>query len=170
MIKNTVYLAALALTISACSKKSEVTEYPHDSDVEAYEEAGSYEDDSHDYGESDITNSSSYTIQEDTVNFATDSHILSSMSREILKQQSLWLKDNVDRNIVIEGHCDERGTREYNLALGERRANSVRNYLIALGVSPVRIRTISYGKERPLELGSNPRAWEVNRRAVTVIE
>ena len=71
--------------------------------------------------------------------------------------------------ISIEGHCDERGTREYNLALGERRANAVKDFLVALGVSPSRVKTISYGKERPIALGSNDQAWEQNRRGVTVV-
>ncbi len=71
--------------------------------------------------------------------------------------------------MTIEGHCDERGTREYNLALGERRANAAKNYLVALGIDPNRIRTISYGKERPAVIGSNEAAWAQNRRAVTVV-
>jgi peptidoglycan-associated lipoprotein len=72
-------------------------------------------------------------------------------------------------SVTVEGHCDERGTREYNLALGERRATAVRNALVALGISPNRIKTISYGKERPAVLGSNEAAWAQNRRGVTVI-
>jgi peptidoglycan-associated lipoprotein len=71
--------------------------------------------------------------------------------------------------ITIEGHCDERGTREYNLALGERRANAAKDYLISLGVNPGRVKTISYGKERPVAMGSNEAAWAQNRRAVTVV-
>ena len=82
----------------------------------------------------------------------------------------VWLKRYPSVTIVVEGHADERGTREYNLALGERRANSVRDYMIALGVDPNRVKTISYGKERPVDPASNEDAWERNRRAVTVVD
>lgn len=104
------------------------------------------------------------------VYFGTDKHTLTSEARSTLKKQARWLKRHPDLNVVIEGHTDERGTREYNLALGARRANSVRNYLIALGVSADRIETVSYGKERPAVMGSNPKAWAKNRRAVTVVK
>ncbi len=106
----------------------------------------------------------------DRVFFAFDKYDLTPQARETLKQQAAWMKRYPDVEVVVEGHCDERGTREYNLALGERRANSVRDYLIALGVSPDRITTISYGKERPMALGSNEAAWAQNRRGVTVVQ
>ncbi|MBY0354255.1 MAG: OmpA family protein, partial [Rickettsiales bacterium] len=80
-----------------------------------------------------------------------------------------WLKSNTGVNIVVEGHCDERGTREYNLALGERRANAAKDYLVSLGVSAARVTTISYGKERAAVTGSNESSWAQNRRAVTVL-
>lgn len=88
----------------------------------------------------------------------------------ILEKQAAWLKQFPGVTVVIEGHCDERGTREYNLALGERRANSHKDYLISLGVDPNRIETISYGKERPAVLGSNDAAWAQNRRGVVVLQ
>jgi len=105
----------------------------------------------------------------DRVFFGLDQHDLSPEARTILDQQAIFLNQQSALAIVVEGHADERGTREHNLALGDRRANSVRDYLIALGVSPDRIRTVSYGEERPAVVGSNESAWAQNRRAVTVI-
>jgi peptidoglycan-associated lipoprotein len=104
----------------------------------------------------------------DRVFFALDSSELSSDARNTVERLAAWMQANPDVSLTIEGHADERGTREYNLALGERRANSVRQYLIALGVAPTRLGTISYGKERPAVLGSNEAAWAQNRRAVFV--
>lgn len=105
----------------------------------------------------------------DRVFFGLDQHDLSPEARATLDQQAAFLNQQSALAIVLEGHADERGTREHNLALGDRRANSVRDYLIALGVSPNRIRTVSYGEERPAVVGSNESAWAQNRRAVTVI-
>ncbi len=105
----------------------------------------------------------------DTVHFDFDKYDLKPEARAILDAQAAWLAKYPNTNVIIEGHCDERGTREYNLALGERRANSVRNYLIALGVSSSRLKVISYGKERPVAMGSNEEAWAQNRRAVTKV-
>ena len=87
----------------------------------------------------------------------------------MLEKQIAWLKKYGGVKVVLEGHCDERGTREYNLALGERRANAVKDFLVAMGISPNRIKVISYGKERPAALGHNEASWKQNRRAVTVI-
>jgi peptidoglycan-associated lipoprotein len=105
----------------------------------------------------------------DRVFFAFDSSELSSSARATLDRQAAWLQQYRSVQIVIEGHCDERGTREYNLALGERRANSVKEYLVSQGVDANRLRTISYGKERPAVAGSNESAWAQNRRSVTDI-
>lgn len=105
----------------------------------------------------------------DRVFFDFDRYNLKPKARETLQRQAAWLKRYPSVLIAVEGHADERGTREYNLALGERRANSAKNYLVALGIDPNRIRTISYGKERPAVPGSNEAAWAQNRRAVTVI-
>lgn len=104
----------------------------------------------------------------DRVFFAFDSSELSSDARNTVERLAAWMERNPDVSLTIEGHADERGTREYNLALGERRANSVRQYLVALGIAPTRLGTISYGKERPAVLGSNEAAWAQNRRAVFV--
>lgn len=105
----------------------------------------------------------------DRVFFGLDKSDISEKAAATLKRQAAWLQKYANRTIVVEGHADERGTREYNLALGERRANAVREYLISLGVSAARIETISYGKERPAVLGSNDSAWAQNRRGVTLL-
>ncbi|MDB9986859.1 peptidoglycan-associated lipoprotein Pal [Candidatus Pelagibacter sp.] len=104
----------------------------------------------------------------DRVFFATNETVLTTASRETLRKQATWLRKNSDINVVLEGHADERGTREYNLALGERRANSAKDYLMTYGISSDRISVLSYGKERPVDSGSSPLAWSKNRRSVTV--
>ena len=104
----------------------------------------------------------------DRVFFATNESVLTTASRDTLRKQAEWLRKNSKINVVLEGHADERGTREYNLALGERRANSAKDYLMTYGISANRISVISYGKERPVDSGSNPLAWSKNRRSVTV--
>ena len=104
----------------------------------------------------------------DRVFFATNETILTTASRETLRKQAAWLRKNSSINVVLEGHADERGTREYNLALGERRANSAKDYLMTYGISADRISVLSYGKERPVDSGSNPLSWSKNRRSVTV--
>ena len=104
----------------------------------------------------------------DRVFFATNESILTTASRETLRAQAAWLRKNSGINVVLEGHADERGTREYNLALGERRANAVKDYLMTYGISGNRLSVISYGKERPVNSGSSPLAWSQNRRSVTV--
>ena len=104
-----------------------------------------------------------------TVYFAFDSSALSGDTEGTLMRQAAFLNANPALTVTIEGHCDERGTREYNLALGERRATAARDFLLAQGVDSARIRTISYGKERPAVAGSNDSAWAKNRRAATVI-
>ena len=105
----------------------------------------------------------------DRVFFATNETILTTASRETLRKQAAWLRQNSNVTVVVEGHADERGTREYNLALGEKRAQAVKNYLISLGISSDRVSTISYGKERPAVVGSNDGAWAQNRRSVTIV-
>ncbi len=106
----------------------------------------------------------------DVVYFDFDSSALTDNAKEALDTQVKWLKKHNKVNVVVQGHCDDRGTREYNLALGERRANAVKNYLVSQGVAADRIETISYGKERPAVLGNNEAAWAQNRRAVTVVK
>ncbi|MCI5634276.1 MAG: peptidoglycan-associated lipoprotein Pal [Alphaproteobacteria bacterium] len=105
----------------------------------------------------------------DTVFFAFDSSALSAEAQSALDTQVAWLKKHDDVNVIVQGHCDDRGTREYNMALGERRANAVKQYLVSQGIEESRISTISYGKERPAVLGNNEAAWAQNRRAITVV-
>lgn len=105
----------------------------------------------------------------DRILFGYDSAALTDEAKKILDTQSAWLKSDASINITIEGHCDERGTREYNIALGEKRANSAKNYLIDQGIMEDRIKIISYGKERPAFFGTSPESMAKNRRAVTVV-
>lgn len=105
----------------------------------------------------------------DRVLFGVDRFDLAPEARTVIENQVTWLKRYPSIVVTVEGHADERGTREYNLALGERRANSVRDYMTALGIAPDRVKTVSYGKERPVDPASNEAAWAANRRAVTVV-
>lgn len=105
----------------------------------------------------------------DRVYFAVDQSTLSSEAREVLAKQAAWLLENPEYTAIIEGHADEQGTREYNLALGARRASAVQNFLIEMGVAPLRLKTVSYGKERPIEICSDEACYAKNRRAVTVL-
>ncbi len=106
---------------------------------------------------------------QDRVYFALNRYDLDQGSRRTLERQAAWLDQYPNTTLTVEGHCDERGTRDYNLALGSRRATAVRDYLVSLGVDPARIRTISYGKERPVADGHNEAAWRLNRRGVSVV-
>ena len=104
----------------------------------------------------------------DRVFFATNKSTLTTASRDTLRKQAAWMRKKKTVTVTVEGHADERGTREYNLALGERRANAVKDYLMTYGISGSRLSVISYGKERPVDSGSSPLAWSKNRRSVTV--
>jgi peptidoglycan-associated lipoprotein len=156
--KNTLLILAACLVLSACATKKEVA-----TDADAIQSQM----------QSDVytgTDSVEYLADgvPDRVFFATNETILTTASRETLRAQAAWLRKNSGINVVLEGHADERGTREYNLALGERRANSAKDYLMTYGISSDRISVLSYGKERPVDAGSNPLAWSKNRRSVTV--
>jgi peptidoglycan-associated lipoprotein len=104
----------------------------------------------------------------DRVFFATNKSVLTTAARDTLRKQAAWMRKKKDLSFTIEGHADERGTREYNLALGERRANAVKDYLMTYGISGKRLSVVSYGKERPVNSGSSPLAWSQNRRSVTI--
>jgi len=106
----------------------------------------------------------------DTVHFEVDSSELTAEGRSILNAQAVWLRQYANYPITVEGHADERGTREYNIALGARRAEATKTFLIAQGVNPGRIRTISYGKERPVAVCDDITCWSQNRRTVTVLD
>ena len=123
------------------------------------------------FGDSKQANLQAYLQNEigDRVYFETDKHNISSSSAFTLDSQANWLKSTPGFQLLIEGHCDERGTREYNLALGERRGNAVKEFLASLGVDPGRLTVNSYGKARPAAEGSTSEAWSENRRAVLVV-
>jgi peptidoglycan-associated lipoprotein len=108
------------------------------------------------------------SVSSDRIFFDLDRFNVDAEDQATLQSQAQWLAKYPNRRITIEGHCDERGTREYNIALGERRANAAKNYLASLGIDSARIQTVSYGKERPQALGSTEEAWAQNRRAVTI--
>jgi peptidoglycan-associated lipoprotein len=156
IFKNTLLLLAACLVLSACATKKEVTS----TDIQGQMQSDVYTG----------TDTVEYLADgvPDRVFFATNESILTTASRETLRAQAAWLRKNSSINIVLEGHADERGTREYNLALGERRANSAKDYLMTYGISSDRISVLSYGKERPVDGGSSPLAWSKNRRSVTV--
>jgi peptidoglycan-associated lipoprotein len=157
IFKNTLLLLAACLVLSACATKKEVTT---STDIQGQMQSDVYTG----------TDTVEYLADgvPDRVFFATNESILTTASRETLRAQAAWLRKNSSINIVLEGHADERGTREYNLALGERRANAAKDYLMTYGISSDRISVISYGKERPVDGGSSPLAWSKNRRSVTV--
>ena len=154
IFKNTLILISACLLLSACATQKTVTTDGSQMQGDVY--------------------TGTDTVKElapgvpDRVFFATNESILTTASRETLRKQAEYLRKNSSMNIVLEGHADERGTREYNLALGERRANAAKDYLMTYGISASRISVISYGKERPVDSGSNTLDWSKNRRSVTV--
>ena len=152
--KNTFLVILLSLVLSACATQQKAAKI--DSQIQGDVYTG--------------TDTVKYLADgvPDRVFFATNESILTTASRDTLRKQAAWLRENTNVNVVIEGHADERGTREYNLALGERRANAAKDYLMTYGIASSRISVISYGKERPVDSGSNPLSWSKNRRAVTV--
>ena len=154
ILRNTFLVITACLVLSACATKKTITDAGGQMQGDVY--IGS---DTVEYLASGVP---------DRVFFATNESILTTKSRDTLRKQAAWLRENSNVNVVIEGHADERGTREYNLALGERRANSAKDYLMTYGISADRISVISYGKERPVDSGSNPLSWSKNRRSVTV--
>ena len=174
IFKNALLIISAGIILTACATKKEVAttkeapkkEEPKKEEVTKIEKiAGQLQSDVY-VG----TDSVKYLADgvPDRVFFATNESVLTTASRETLRAQAAWLRENSNITIVLEGHADERGTREYNLALGERRANAAKDYLMTYGISSDRITVISYGKERPVDSGSNPLAWSKNRRSVTV--
>ena len=153
IFKNTFLVMAVCLVLSACATKK-VSTVGNQMQGDVYTGTDTVE-----YLASGVP---------DRVFFATNESVLTTRSRDTLRKQAAWLRENKNINVTVEGHCDERGTREYNLALGERRANAAKDYLMTYGISGNRISTISYGKERPVNSGSGPLAWSQNRRSVTI--
>ena len=150
IFKNAFLLTAACLVLTACATKKVSTQMQGD----VYTGTDTVE-----YLASGVA---------DRVFFATNESVLTTAARETLRKQAAWLRKNSKITVVLEGHADERGTREYNLALGERRANAARDYLMTYGISGKRISVISYGKEKPVNPASSPLAWSQNRRSVTV--
>lgn len=179
MLVRLFAIALLTVTVAACSSTKD--EAAGDSVTVGERLDGGPLDGTSVYGDGttgyDSTGASAPGSQEDLaanvgdrVFFAYDSYDIAPEARDTLSRQAEWLNRYPNVNITIEGHADERGTREYNLALGDRRATSVKNYLVSLGVSASRINTISYGKEQPAVVGSDATSWAQNRRAVTRVE
>jgi peptidoglycan-associated lipoprotein len=150
ILKNAVLISFACLALSACATQKKTGQIQGDV-----------------YSGTDTVEYLASGVK-DRVFFASNESVLTTAARETLRKQAAWLRKNSKITIVLEGHADERGTREYNLALGERRANSAKDYLLTYGISSDRISVLSYGKERPVDSGSNPLAWSKNRRSVTV--
>jgi peptidoglycan-associated lipoprotein len=156
--------ASAALALGACAKKAPEALPPAPADTAPPSSTGPVSNAPVPGSQADFLAS----IASDSVFFDTDSSDIDDQDRATLQSQAQWLLKYPAKRATVEGHCDERGTREYNLALGERRANAAKNYLAALGVDPSRLTVMSYGKERPFALGSDEASWAQNRRAVTV--
>ena len=151
-LRKIIMVAIASLALTACATQTKVSKGMMQSDVYTGTDTVEY----------------LATGVKDRVFFATNKSTLTTASRDTLRKQAAWMRKKKDLTFTIEGHADERGTREYNLALGERRANAAKDYLMTYGISSNRISVISYGKERPVDSGSNPLAWSKNRRSVTV--
>jgi peptidoglycan-associated lipoprotein len=168
-------MATLALTLAACGakKKVELEAPPATARPEATQPSIPIQGDIPPAVASSIVPGSQEDLRDkagtDTVLFAYDSYELDPDARATLTRHAAWLRANPSVRVTLEGHCDERGTREYNLALGDRRANSAKNFLASQGIDVGRLSTISYGKEKPAVDGSDEAAWAQNRRAVTVV-
>jgi peptidoglycan-associated lipoprotein len=155
-------LLSLGLALGGCGSSQKDDSMDTDAAVESMDQ-----DEKNFEVNADSDSSTAGTLE--TVNFDFNSAKLTSSARSALQNNANFLKENSDVEVQIEGHCDERGGVQYNLALGERRAKSVRDYLVAMGISSARLSTISFGKERPLAFGHNEAAWSQNRRANFVI-
>lgn len=175
MLKNLLVILAI-LSLAACKAKVKTDEEfsNYNQPVEEIAQEEQFEEISDEEAAAALNEETQKEIEEvevkDRVHFAYDSSELSDEAKDVLNVQAEWLKSDESINITIEGHCDERGTREYNIALGERRANAARDYLISQGIFEDRIKVISYGKERPAFFGDTAEVFAKNRRAVTVVE
>lgn len=168
--RNLVMLSVAVLTLGACSEEDKAVDTSMPTDMNGGMNAGT------DFNSGAPVNGVVPGSQQDLVVnvgdrvfFGYDQFDLSPEARATLERQAAWLKQYPNVNITVEGHADERGTREYNLALGEKRASSTKSYLMSLGVDGSRINTISYGKERPAVPEASAAAWSQNRRSVTVV-
>ncbi len=175
MLKKILTFATILLVIS-CSSKSKKNEETQSSEVEIEDkstEQNSYQAISDEEQAQGLDKQTQAKIEEvevqDRVLFGYDSSDLSDEAKKILDTQAAWLNSDPSIKVTIEGHCDERGTREYNIALGEKRANAAKNHLVSNKVDESRIKVISYGKEKPAFFGNNEESLEKNRRSVTVV-
>lgn len=178
MLKSFLWVSFVSVFLAACADDGDgpnETAGGDTSDQQVVEETTTTDDDvieetveGPDYGAKNQSGFEGY-VGSDRVLFAFDSHDLSGSAMSVLDKQVEWLKHFSDVSVTVEGHCDERGTREYNLALGDRRATSVRNYLVQNGIRPGRIVKRSYGKERPDVVGTGESVWRLNRRSETKI-
>lgn len=165
---NSLKVAALAVSLAfaaGCAKKPPKELPPAPSEGAGQETPSAVENAIVPGSRADFLQS----IPSDKIYFDTDLSNIDDQDRAVLDAQAAWLQRYPNVRVTIEGHCDERGTREYNLALGDRRANAAKNYLQSRGINPARMAVISWGKERPEALGSDESAWARNRRAVTVV-
>ncbi len=177
LFKMLPLLALIVLLASGCAKKvqededgsyavSETVTATEDAYDSSYANTGIIEDEVKDSAyDADAYADTQKQVELERIHFAFDKYDLDTNSRQILQNNALYMEQNPHTSIILEGHCDERGSDEYNLALGERRARAAAQYLINLGVESSRIRTISYGEEKPLNPASNEAAWRLNRRA-----
>lgn len=192
LLRITVIVFLSAILLAGCGRQAGTVEPGAAADMAAEAEAGMAMDDQGALSEEDMLTERAMVAEEqarqaevlrqaemeqmaaaafvnEDVHFAFDSSFLDAEAERILAQKAAWLQANADASVQIEGHCDERGTSAYNLALGERRANAVQEYLAVLGIGPDRLSTISYGEEQPLDPGHDEAAWSRNRRAHFVI-
>lgn len=165
-MSRTLLMATAVLALAACSKKPPAQLPPAPGGTEAGQSTGGNTAQTGPVkgSQEDFVRS----VSSDRIFFGLDQYDVDAEDQATLQSQAAWLQQNPNVRVTIEGHADERGTRDYNIALGERRANAAKNYLASLGIAPSRITTVSYGKERPAALGSDEQAWAQNRRAVTV--
>jgi peptidoglycan-associated lipoprotein len=161
MLKKFLVLIFVMVLVSACASKF------------GAKKGGDYDVIDNEQQADKVNKKTSESVDEvsvpDRVYFDFDKYNISTKSASDLDLQVQWLKSDPTINIMVEGHCDERGTREYNLALGERRATAVKNYLVKQGIKTNRIKTVSYGKERPIFVGAGEAVWAKNRVSVTVV-
>ncbi len=164
-LSRTLLMATAVLALAACSKKPPAQLPPAPGGTETGQTGGATTPTGPVKGSQEDFVAS---VSSDRIFFGLDQYDVDAEDQATLQSQASWLQQNPNVRVTIEGHADERGTRDYNIALGERRANAAKNYLASLGIAPSRITTVSYGKERPAALGSDEQAWAQNRRAVTV--
>ncbi|MFD1106135.1 peptidoglycan-associated lipoprotein Pal [Sphingobium olei] len=166
-LSRTLLMASTVIALAACSKKppAQLPPAPGGTGTETGASAGTGTATGPRKGSQEDFVAS---VASDRIFFGLDQYDIDAEDQATLQSQAAWLQQNPTVRVTIEGHADERGTRDYNIALGERRANAAKNYLASLSIAPSRITTVSYGKERPAALGSDEAAWAQNRRAVTV--